>query len=322
MEFMLVSIFFILSSCLFANSDSSGLSVNFYGESCPDMEELIKPVMERKIMEGKNITAPATLRLFFHDCFVEGCDGSVLISSTEENKAERDADINLSLAGDGFDVVVQAKKVLEEACPGVVSCADILAVLARDASVVSKGPSWEVPKGRRDSRSSSNETAAAQLPSGESNLTQLVHMFQSKGLNLLDLVTLSGAHTIGSAHCKEFEARLSHNDSTIDPAFRDELMRNCPLSNINPDVVQRLDLITNLDFDNFFYQNLEKGKGLLTSDQELFSGSAESRELVSRYAQNQTFFFSAFASSMVKFGKLGVLTGSQGEIRKDCTKIN
>lgn len=62
---------------------------------------------------------------------LQGCDASVLISSPRGD-AEKDADDNLSLAGDGFDTVNKAKQAVEAACPGVVSCADILALAARD----------------------------------------------------------------------------------------------------------------------------------------------------------------------------------------------
>jgi len=46
--------------------------------------------------------------------------------------AEKDAPDNLSLAGDGFDTVIKAKQAVEAICPGVVSCADILALATRD----------------------------------------------------------------------------------------------------------------------------------------------------------------------------------------------
>jgi peroxidase len=61
----------------------------------------------------------------------QGCDASV-INASRDNDAEKDAPENLSLAGDGFDTVVRAKAAVEKRCPGVVSCADILAIAARD----------------------------------------------------------------------------------------------------------------------------------------------------------------------------------------------
>lgn len=46
--------------------------------------------------------------------------------------AEKDAQDNLSLAGDGFDTVIKAKQAVESICPGVVSCADVLTIATRD----------------------------------------------------------------------------------------------------------------------------------------------------------------------------------------------
>jgi len=63
---------------------------------------------------------------------LKGCDASVLIASRESNKAERDAEINLSLPGDGYDVFFRAKRALELQCPGFVSCADVMAIATRD----------------------------------------------------------------------------------------------------------------------------------------------------------------------------------------------
>lgn len=62
---------------------------------------------------------------------LQGCDASVLIASPNGD-AEKDAEDNLSLAGDGFDTVIKAKQAVEAVCPAVVSCADVLAIAARD----------------------------------------------------------------------------------------------------------------------------------------------------------------------------------------------
>lgn len=58
----------------------------------------------------------------------QGCDGSVLL---EGPNSEKTSSPNFSLRG--FEYVDAAKAALEAQCPGVVSCADILAFAARDA---------------------------------------------------------------------------------------------------------------------------------------------------------------------------------------------
>lgn len=68
---------------------------------------------------------------------LQGCDGSVLLNSRKNNQAEKDGIPNQSLRG--YQVIDAAKTALEKKCPGVVSCADILSLVARDAiSMVTK----------------------------------------------------------------------------------------------------------------------------------------------------------------------------------------
>jgi peroxidase len=61
---------------------------------------------------------------------MQGCDGSVLLDSANKT-AEKDALPNQTLRG--FDFVERVKAAVEKACPDTVSCADVLALIARDA---------------------------------------------------------------------------------------------------------------------------------------------------------------------------------------------
>jgi len=61
----------------------------------------------------------------------QGCDASVLLNSTQTNQAEKDAIPNLTLRG--YEFIDTIKSLVEKECPGVVSCADILTLTARDS---------------------------------------------------------------------------------------------------------------------------------------------------------------------------------------------
>lgn len=82
-----------------------------------------------------------------------------------------------------------------------------------------------------------------------------------------------------------------------------------------------MDPTTPNTFDNAYYKNLQQGKGLFVSDQILFTDS-RSRNTVNLFASNNDAFKQAFATAMTKLGRVGVLTGNQGEIRFDCTRPN
>ena len=65
---------------------------------------------------------------------VKGCDASIFLDGQD---TEKFADPNLTLGG--FDTIDDIKKIVENVCPGVVSCADILIIATRSAiSLVSK----------------------------------------------------------------------------------------------------------------------------------------------------------------------------------------
>ncbi|CAN8299749.1 unnamed protein product [Cochlearia groenlandica] len=320
-------IWFYLLLLLFtmvAKSDAQ-LSENFYASTCPNVERIVQQAVTTKFKETFT-TAPATLRMFFHDCFVGGCDATVLIAS-DNRDAEKDADDNLSLAGDGFDTVIRAKLAVESRCPGRVSCADIMALAARDVVVLAGGPGFKVELGRRDGLVSKASRVEGKLPAPELDVNGLVDMFASNGLSMTDMIALSGAHTIGFSHCNRFVSRLYNFstfmpvDPSLDPGYAQHLMESCPQAGFDPNIALDLDLTTPHVFDNVYFQNLMARKGLFTSDQVLFN-DFRSQATVVRFANNAGEFNDAFVSAMRKLGRVGVIVGKEGEIRRDCSAFN
>ncbi|KAK9287535.1 hypothetical protein L1049_015956 [Liquidambar formosana] len=275
---------FILILVLFAMAETSvqgkGTRVGFYSRTCPRAESIVRSIVQSHFRSNPSI-APGLLRMHFHDCFVRGCDASILIAGPS---TERTALPNLNLRG--FEVIDDAKTQLEAACPGVVSCADILALAARDAVVLTNGPSWQVPTGRRDGRISlASDTTA--LPGFTESIEAQKKKFIDRGLSVQDLVTLVGGHTIGTTACQFFSYRLYNFNTTgngvdpsINPAFISRVQALCPK---NGDGTRRIGLDNGSPnrFDTSFFTNLRNGRGILESHQKLWT-DASTKALVQR----------------------------------------
>ncbi|CAI9287081.1 unnamed protein product [Lactuca saligna] len=300
-----------------------GTRVGFYRATCPRVESIVQSAVRSAVQSNRTI-APGLLRMFFHDCFVNGCDASILIEGPSTEKASRP---NSLLRG--FEVIDAAKTRLETACPGVVSCADIVALAARDSVVLTGGRRWQVPLGRRDGLVSQGSDTD-NLPAATDPITVQIRKFADKGLNTQDLVTLVGGHTIGTAACLLFSYRLYNFNNTngpdpdINQAFLPQLRALCPNGG---DAFRRVAMDTGSvnSFGNSFYENLRNGRGVIESDAKLWS-DRRTRRFVQGFlgvrGQSGSRFNAEFGRAMVKMGNIEVKTGRQGQIRRVCTATN
>ncbi|CAN6828158.1 unnamed protein product [Brassica oleracea] len=294
----------------------------FYDESCPSAERIIRRSL-RVLYRGKPSIAPALIRLLFHDCFIQGCDASVLLDSTDSFKSEKDAAPNLrSLKG--MEIIDQIKSDLEHVCPRVVSCADIIALSAREAVKLSGGPRYPLKTGRRDSFVAFMDKALTELPSPHASLSQVLESFRSKGFSERETVCLSGAHSIGVTHCKFFEDRLYNFSGTgkpdpeLHPLFLQELRTRCPFSS-SATIDMSFGMEGNdIGFGVRYYKKLIEKKAIMHSDQQLMA-SPVTEKWVRNYASDGQLFRHDFAAVMMKLSSLNVLTGSKGAVRSNCS---
>ncbi|KAK9935562.1 hypothetical protein M0R45_022661 [Rubus argutus] len=326
-HFHLILSLSLLTLVVFPSKTQSRLTQNYYQKTCPDFEKIVQQVVTDKQLASPT-TAAAALRLFFHDCMVEGCDASVLIASNAFNKAERDSDINLSLPGDGFEVVTRIKTALELQCPGIVSCADILAAATRNLISMVGGPYYPVRFGRKDGFVSKAEAVDGNLARSNMSLSQIINLFAARKLNIKEMVALTGAHTIGFSHCKEFSNRIFNFSKTSDdydpsynPKYAEGLRRLCANYTKDPQMSAYNDVITPGKFDNMYFKNLQKGLGLLASDQAM-AVDGRTRPLIDLYAANQTIWFQDFVHAIQKVSVHNVKTGRKGEVRRRCDAFN
>ncbi|KAL3682778.1 hypothetical protein R1sor_000800 [Riccia sorocarpa] len=241
-----ILLLFTTSALLFATLCAAtspyvaGLSENFYDESCLKAAAIVH-LYVLKYLKNESSFASALNRLQFHDCWVQGCDGSVLVNSTGTNSTEREAFVNFGLQG------------LKEA----------------------GGLWWPVGLGRRDSRESNRLLADGNLPFPVFNFDLLVNNFASKNFSAREMVVLSGAHTIGRSHCNGILLHLynftggnneTDIDPTLNPGFVAFLKRNCPFDNHTNSVP--LDSTAG-KFDHAYYKNVLGGKGVFITDSTL-----------------------------------------------------
>ncbi|KAL6655404.1 hypothetical protein ACP70R_006230 [Stipagrostis hirtigluma subsp. patula] len=298
------------------------LRAGYYAETCPDAERVVRETMARaRAREARSVAS--VMRLQFHDCFVNGCDGSVLMDDTPAMLGEKEALSNINSLR-SFEVIDEAKAALEARCPGVVSCADIVVMAARDAVVLTGGPNWDVRLGREDSLTASQEDSDNIMPSPRANASALIRLFAGLNLTVTDLVALSGSHSIGKARCFSIVFRLYNQsgsgrpDPNMDPSYRRALDALCPRGG-DEEVTGGMDA-SPLVFDNQYFKDLVRLRGFLNSDQTLFSDNAETRRVVRRFSEDQDAFFRAFVEGMIKMGELQ--NPRKGEIRRNCRVAN
>jgi peroxidase len=186
------------------------------------------------------------------------------------------------------------------------------------------GPRWDVRLGREDSLTASQEDSDNIMPSPRANATALIRLFATYHLSVIDLVALSGSHSIGEARCFSIMFRLYNQsgsgrpDPHMDPAYRASLDKLCPLT-VDQNVTGGMDS-TPVVFDNQYFKDLVNLRGFLNSDQTLFSDNPFTQVMVKRFSEDQDAFFRAFADGMVKMGELQ--NPRKGEIRLNCRVAN
>ncbi|PKU82569.1 Peroxidase 1 [Dendrobium catenatum] len=251
----------------------------FYNFVCPNAEAIVNEEMKHIMAVAPSLAGPLLQKV---------------------------APPNLSIRG--FEVIDRIKEKLEAACPGIVSCADIIALVARDAVALTHGPCYQVETGRRDGTRSVAQDVIGNLVPPTSNITALKAVFLQKGLTLKDLVVLSGAHTIGTSHCSSFSSRLYNatgkgdTDPTLDKNYVPRLKSKCKPN--DQKTLVEMDPGSFKTFDVGYFKQVSKRRSLFLSDEALLHDS-ETRSYVERQAMaSPDEFFRDFAASMVKMGRL------------------
>lgn len=191
----------------------------------------------------------------------------------------------------------------------------------------SNGPRYAVETGRRDGKVSADCDANNDLPPPSSKIVDLKTYFSFKGLGWKDLVVLSGSHTIGRAQCSTFASDRLYNysghvgqDPSLNKTYAAQLREQCEPGVADDATMVEMDPGSPYTFDLSYYRDVRGNRGLFSSDQALLD-DPWTRAYVERMAAASASpdeFFADYAAAMTNMGRIQVLTGDNGEIRKLC----
>ncbi|KAM6601997.1 hypothetical protein CsatA_021606 [Cannabis sativa] len=307
---------------IFIRTHEAQLAYDYYKFSCPFVESTVRTEMLKIFLS--DISSPsAFVRLLFHDCQVQGCDASILLQSHDLScNSEMESSRNFGVRK--LDMINHIKSVLENKCPGQVSCADIIAMAAKESVFFTGGPEIRIPLGRKDSiMCSSSQQADANIPGPGISLNKLLHIFTSHGMTIEESVSMLGAHTLGVGHCLNIASRLydGNPDDQMNLGFEAHLKWKCPtrvpLTNLTFVPIDS----TPIAFDNQYFKDLLMGKALFGIDSTI-ARDPLTNPIVTRFATDQDYFFKVFSSAFVKLSSTKVLTAKEGEVRRQCYRRN
>ncbi|XP_055815298.1 peroxidase 60-like [Solanum dulcamara] len=317
-----VALVVVLFFVLFCGECYGELRFGFYKGKCgmTDVERVVRNVVEIwHFTKKEKAIAAALLRMQFHDCFVNGCDASILLDGVN---SEKTALPNKSVRG--YELIDSIKHALEAECKGLVSCADIISMATRDAVVLSGGKWYNVETGREDGTVSL--ASNVNLPGPSLSVSDSIKVFDKKNLSSTDMVYLLGGHTVGITHCSLIQDRIYNFNNTNGPDptmsqwLLSELKKKCPRVPSNNDNIVPLDMKTPSLVDKSFFQEIQKGNGILEIDQQMALDKS-TKDIVGDIVKDPN-FFTKFGEAMVKLGKVEVLTNGQGEVRTSCRVVN
>ncbi|KAJ7967728.1 Peroxidase [Quillaja saponaria] len=299
----------------------SQLAYDYYKFSCPNLIPIVKREMLSIFLT--DVSAPAAfLRLMFHDCQVQGCDASILLDSSYQTvNSEMVSPRNFGIRK--RETIGHIKSILEDECPGQVSCADIIILAAKESVFFTGGPQIEIPLGRKDSTTCSFLEADAKLPAPSITVDELFATFISTGMNIEESVAIMGAHTLGAGHCINIVSRLYEPQpgDRMNFGFETLLRLACPTKIPLTNVTFVHNDVTPLIFDIHYYRDVLMGRGLFSIDSRI-SRDPRTAPVVNRFAIDQNYFFQVFSSAFVKLSSANVLTKGQGEVRRQCNCVN